>query len=60
MEGQYSEEYLKFIKWCKENPKFTGNQVEFAEFCLANKEMIGKMGDMTSIFLKVREYVKHN
>lgn len=54
-----SELYLKWAKQTK-HPPLTRTQKEFAEFLIANKIDIVKIGELESVFKDVRNFLKLN
>lgn len=60
--NQYSEKYLKFVKYCQNKNiqlNLTNTQHYFAEFLLKNIEEIDKIGDLEFVFLTIRKYLKN-
>lgn len=57
----YSERYLEWVKQCK-LPLLTNTQRKFAEWLLQeeNSKVIAQIGDLDSIFISVRKFIKNN
>lgn len=57
----YSERYLEWVKQCK-LPLLTNTQRKFAEWLLEedNSKVIAQIGDLDSIFISVRKFIKNN
>lgn len=51
----YSEDYLEFIKWAN-LPPVTSLQHEFAEWLIENRSIACQMGDLETIFYKMRQW----
>jgi hypothetical protein len=53
----YSENYLN---WIKENEitGLTRTQYMFAEWCFDNYKVLNQIGDLDSIFISVRNFIK--
>jgi len=52
-----SKEYKEWVKQSGLDP-LTNTEHKFAEFLLANKEELKKVGDLTKIYLSVSKYLK--
>lgn len=59
--AEFSEEYLEWIKEESKKDDFkplTSSQHLFAEWCFENKNMIGQLGNMGTIFQSITNYLK--
>jgi hypothetical protein len=56
--GVYSDEYHDWVKQANLKP-LTNTQHHFAEFLLEHADEIKKIGDLTTIFISVRKYLRN-
>lgn len=52
---------IEYLKWVRQAnlPPLTNSQARMAEFLLSDPEVVGKVGDLETIFKSIQKYLKN-